>query len=309
MKRSLLLLIPFVIMIGSQGSSQNLVLNPSFDQFITCPSFGQFGPTWVNDWQKPTVGSSDYYNYNCPGIQPSKQAPNSGEGYAGIICYNFGTEYREYITGELSSPLQAGVTYEVEYHVSLNDGYIQAIKEVDAYLSINAPGPFSNALHINVTPQVTNQTGALDDTSAWMKVTGNYIASGGEQFITIGNFRDDNNTTISQPGSIGSFGAYYFVDDVSVSPINTTSVAQGELNSLVEIFNTTDGRVNIRLDIRFPIGTGLRIQCYDVYGKRLLSLPIEKRSEFIDMRSFQKGIYIIEVTDERGIRVLKKIFI
>jgi hypothetical protein len=308
MRRSFLLLILFVLLIF-KGASQNLVLNPSFDQFITCPSFGQFGPAWVNDWQKPTIGSTDYYNYNCPGIHPSKQAPHSGEGYAGIICYNFGTEYREYITGELSSPLQAGVTYEVEFHVSLNDGYIQAIKEVDAYLSINAPGPFSNALHIGVTPQITNQSGALDDTSAWMKVSGNYIASGGEQFITIGNFRDDNNTTISQPGSIGSFGAYYFVDDVSVTPINTTSISTSELNSLVDILNTTDGHINIRLDIRFPLGTGLKIQCYDMYGKRQMTLPIETRNEYIDMSPYQKGIYIIEITDERGIRVLKKVFI
>ncbi|MBL0340716.1 MAG: hypothetical protein IPP71_07240 [Bacteroidetes bacterium] len=51
--------------------SQNLVLNPGFDSYITCPGFGQFSNVYINDWNKPTIGSSDYYHFNCAGIQPS----------------------------------------------------------------------------------------------------------------------------------------------------------------------------------------------------------------------------------------------
>jgi OmpA-OmpF porin, OOP family len=287
---------------------QNLVLNPGFDQFITCPSFGQFGTTWINDWQKPTIGSSDYYNFNCPGIQPVKQTPHSSEGYAGIICYNFGTEYREYITGEFSSPLVAGTTYEIEFYVSLNDGYIQAIEEVDAYISTTSPGPFSNTLHIAVTPQITNQTGALNDTSSWTKISGNFLALGGEQFITIGNFNDDNNTTITQPGSVGSFGAYYFVDDVSVIPLNTTGVGENKFDNWVQLYHAGNGIIKLKLDFRFPISESLKIICYDIRGKQYMNTPITKREEQFALEKYPDGVYIIEVTDMDDIRVFRKFY-
>ena len=103
-KPSLLLLILCFAVVSA--SAQNLVLNPGLENYITCPGFGQFNNTYINDWDKPTYGSTDYYNYNCPGILPTQQAPRGGgNAYAGIICYNYGTEYREYMTGMLSSAL------------------------------------------------------------------------------------------------------------------------------------------------------------------------------------------------------------
>jgi len=304
----------FIIILGSCISlsinvfGQNLVLNNSLDQFITCPSFGQFGATWINDWSKPTVASSDYFNYNCPSINPTKQQPKSGEGYAGIICYNFSTEYREYITGEFSSPLLAGKSYEVEYYVSLNDGYIQAIHEVDAYLSVVAPGPFPNALHIPVTPQITNQTGALDDTSAWVSIKGVFVATGGEQFITIGNFNDDTNTTISQPGSSGSFGAYYFIDEVSVTEMNTTGIVNHNFSEMVHVFNNGNGILAIQCDYKFPIDKDLIMRCFDIHGRKFLDLPFVKRNEQLEIERYPEGVYILEISNGSDIRILKKFY-
>ena len=212
------------LLISLQGISQNLVLNPGLDNYITCPGFGQFSSTYVTSWSKPSIASSDYYHFTCPGIQPSLQFPRSGEGYAGIIAYNFGQEYREYITGTLTTPLQAGQSYDVEFWVSLHNGYIQAVHELGAYLSVTPPGPFPNILHINVQPQIENTSSALNDTANWRRVWGTFVATGGEQYITIGNFRSDSLTTVTQPGTSGSFGAYYFIDDVSVTPDSSTSI-------------------------------------------------------------------------------------
>jgi hypothetical protein len=207
---------------------QNLVSNPGFDSFITCPGFGQFNNSYITDWSKPSIASSDYYNYNCTGIIPSLEFPYSGEAYAGIIAYNFGQEYREYVTGLLTAPLTAGQLYEVEFYVSLHNNYIQAIEEMGAYLSASAPGPFSNVLHIAVTPQIVNTGGVLSDTSGWEKVSGTFVASGGEQYITIGNFNSDSATTITQPYFVGSYGAYYFIDGVSVQEVNTSGISESD---------------------------------------------------------------------------------
>jgi len=237
-------LVFFVFACVSSLNAQNLVSNPGLDIFLTCPGFGQFGNTFIVDWSKPTIASSDYYNFNCPAIVPTLEIPYNGEAYAGIIAYNFGTEYREYITGTLTSPLMAGNVYEVEFYVSLHNNYIQAIEELGAYLSVTPPGPFSNSLHIPVTPQIINTTGALDDTSGWKKISGIFVATGGEQYITIGNFNDDASTTVTQPYSIGSFGAYYFVDGVSVAPVAATAVNNITSNQQVSVY-FGDGMLHI----------------------------------------------------------------
>lgn len=197
------------------SSAQNLVLNPGLENFITCPGFGQFGNTWITDWHKPSWGSSDYYHFNCAGIVPAAGAfPHSGNAEAGIILYNFGQEYREYITGTLSQPLVAGQNYLVEFYIALNPGYIQAVQEAGAFFSDSIPGFYANSLTINEIPQIKNVGGFLS--YGWTKVTGSFIASGGENYLTIGNFNTDSATNTSMVGSSGSYGAYYFIDDVYV---------------------------------------------------------------------------------------------
>jgi len=297
-----------LVLLTVKLSAQNLVLNPGIDGFITCPAFGQFSNTYILSWNKPTIASSDYYNFNCAGIQPTIQMPHSGEGYAGIIGYNYGgTEYREYITGTFSSPLTAGTTYNVAFWVSLNDGYIQAIEELGAYLSVTAPGPFSNALHINVVPQIENINGALTDTAGWKKVSGQYVATGGEQFVTIGNFHDDAGTTITQPGTFGSYGAYYFIDDVSVEADSTTSILQLQetLNPIVTLIHR-----NI-LQIQLPY-TGswknpCKVFCYDITGKLVTETSIHNEITQLDLNNCANGIYSVILENQLKEKFVSKI--
>ncbi len=301
----------FIVLIGTFFSlptvSQNLVVNPSLDGFITCPGFGQFSSTYIISWDKPSIGSSDYYHFNCAGIQPAVQAPHSGEGYAGIICYNFGTEYREYITGTFSTPLTAGVLYDVEFWVSLHDGYIQAIEEVDAYISNTSPGPFANALHINVVPQIQNVSGALNDTANWKRVNGQYLATGGEQFITIGNFNDDAGTTITQPGSTGSFGAYYFIDDVSVKADSTTSIPY-YVETLQPVITIVGGnQIAIKLPGNETWRNSCKMLCYDITGRVRIDKIIHSGN--VTINDFSEGIYIVVLESESGVKFRKKLFI
>lgn len=248
--------------------AQNLVLNPSLENYITCPGFGQFSNTYINDWGKPSFGSTDYYRVGCPGIIPTQQVPHTGIAYAGIIGYNFGAEYREYMTGTLSAPLIPGATYYCEFYVSLNDGYIQAIKEIGAYFSVTPPGPYGNSLHIPVQPQVVNTTILLDDTSMWMRVSGYFLASGGEEYITIGNFFNDSNTTIMQVGNVGSYGSYYFVDDVWVSLSEGTGINEYKSDEIFMYPNPASGHLEITIpaEVRKSI-TNYSIEIFNSTGE------------------------------------------
>jgi len=87
-----------------------------------------------------------------------------------------------------------------------------------------------------IVPQVVNTLGSfITDTLNWMEVSGTFIASGTEAYLTIGNFYDDANTATS----IVNAGANYFViylliDDVSVEEVfpakakNDTLIYQGD---------------------------------------------------------------------------------
>jgi OOP family OmpA-OmpF porin len=276
------------------SEAQNLVLNPGLENYITCPGFGQFGPTYINDWSKPSIASTDYYNTNCAGIQPTQQTPHSGEAYFGIYSYNYSGEYREYATGRLSSPLQAGATYSVSFYVSLNDGYIQAINEMGAYFSAAAPGPFGNALHIAVTPQVENTGGLLGSTTTWMLVAGSFIAAGGEQYITIGNFHDDASTTITQVGNIGSYGAYYFVDDVSVKAEITgieshhASIAEIYPNPVKDELHVNAGQQPAEIILR------------DISSRKILQRHFTN-STVLNISALASGLYLYEIKSEEAL--------
>jgi outer membrane protein OmpA-like peptidoglycan-associated protein len=64
----------------------------------------------------------------------------------------------------------------------------------------------------------------LDETNGWSELSMNYIAEGGEQFITIGNFNEDNELKLirrTQDPKVPAYKeySYIFIDDVSVVSI------------------------------------------------------------------------------------------
>ncbi|MEO8150835.1 MAG: T9SS type A sorting domain-containing protein [Bacteroidia bacterium] len=285
----------FLLIFKTDAQAQNLVMNAGLENYITCPGFGQFSNAYIINWSKPTYGSTDYYNYNCPLILPLAQAPNTGDAYFGIIAYNFGTEYREYATAQLTSPLTAGWHYKVEFYVSLNDGYIQAVNEIGAYFSNTSPGPYSNSLHIPVTPQVQNTTGVLGDTAAWMLVSEIFTATGGEQYITIGNFNDDFSTTITQVGSIGSYGAYYFIDDVSVTE-TIEGIDENNAANVSVIPNPSGGIFMV--DLKDDAGKNFEFKVFNHLGERILNFNSSSTNVKIDLTSYSTGLYFLTINSQ-----------
>jgi Secretion system C-terminal sorting domain len=83
----------------------------------------------------------------------------------------------------------------------------------------------ANILGLNVildSPQIINYSNPIiNDTFCWVKISSLFLAKGGEQYITIGNFKNDNQTTtkISNPTGVDQQG--YYIDDVSVIPLDS----------------------------------------------------------------------------------------
>ncbi len=76
---------------------------------------------------------------------------------------------------------------------------------------------------ISATAQIYNYGNPIiADTNNWVKISAIYKAQGGEQFITLGNFKPTSQTSyiVSNPNG-NSYSAGYFIDDVSVIPLDS----------------------------------------------------------------------------------------
>ncbi len=242
-------LIFFLLYFTSLYSQNNLVPNPSFEYTIDCNLNG--GDIFkAVPWFGPG-GSSDYFNMcfyssfpipcgggGVPNNNMGYQNARTGQAYAGICFCEPGWPnggYREYIEVKLLDTLQNGKIYCVEFWVSLAR-FCQypvpiGVDALGAYFSKDTLN-YSNedtSQVFNVIPQIQNpEWNIITDTTNWVKISGWFIAHGGEDYMTIGNFKRDENTHTliaytNIPGPPVGNDAYYFIDDVSVVECDTTT--------------------------------------------------------------------------------------
>lgn len=242
---SLLVFLSAVTILRSQEVRQdsiNLVYNPSFENHTDCPrKINAVGIlTSVEAWYQPTRGSADYYNVcgsrectipkNKLGIQPAY----NGEGYCGI--YTSQDTYREYLQTQLKTPLVKDASYKLSFHVSLSEYSTGAIATIGGLFTkeritdtiqgilmqkeIKHITPsVMQSINTYYQPQVINpRERILDNTQEWQLVEGIFIAKGGEEFLTIGNFSPSSQSNLVYPDSLSNLlpGAYYYIDDVSL---------------------------------------------------------------------------------------------
>lgn len=115
-------------------------------------------------------------------------------------------------------------------------------------------------------PHVQNPSGDyLDNKSQWIEISGEYVATGNELFLTIGSFSDA--ADIDSYGDSGG-AAYVYIDDVSVTQCSLQSVGNPNPNlSTVNVYpNPNKGNITIHV-------TNVPEYTFELYGMdgRLLS--------------------------------------
>lgn len=210
--------------------NQNLIPNPSFEDYENCPvQLGNFDEDTMS-WHSPTLGSTDYFN-NCSTVMGTpknfngEQEADFGQAYAGLYLYA-PDDYREYMHVELIEPLQAGVAYEFSFFVSLAERSDFAIKDF---------GVLFSSLPIQVhTRRVLSKMHLYRDTDNsyhfleikyaefyrdkkdWLKVNTAFVAKGTERYVTLGNFRSNSKTRNLMTRRNAKHGAYYYIDKVAL---------------------------------------------------------------------------------------------
>ena len=331
MKRFVFVFIINVIL-NLNGRGQNLVPNGGFEQYSRCP-FGTsviyYATPWFqpNTWQGNTTNSSssDLFDtcgsftdagipLNVYGFQPAR----TGHGYAGIFLYFDTLDYSEYIEVPLISPLIANKGYCIQFYVSLADSSKEAISNIGTYFSVDSllDNRYYCPAITYVTPQFENPlSNILNDKTNWMLVSGNFIANGGERYMTLGNFHLPANTnaqTLSN-GSTHSF-AYYYIDDISVTQCNvgieelTTSpeilISPNPATSSITITSSTNIKEIKLINLlgEEVIITNYKLTLRQAQGDRITN------AVSVDVSDIAKGIYFVEVTvDSAGSPTYKNV--
>ncbi len=238
-------------------SQTNLVPNASFEQYNDCPnriiqriSKHLLGPSI---WYKPDRGGGGYLNacannddtlFGVPnnyGLYHGYQYARSGNGYIVMFFWN-GSDAYNYFQVKLLDSLHTNKKYYAEHFVNLeNDSRIacnnQGLLFTKNPIYVDTISTFPRVYTIFANPQIENKQ-IIQDTFNWVKVAGVFTATGGEQYLTIGNFRKGTQTAFRLFQSFGYGGAAYLVDDVAVYDLDSfhlkadagrdTTIAKGD---------------------------------------------------------------------------------
>ena len=219
-----------LILISNFGLGQNLIPNPSFEVYDTCPttlsSPGDYQINHALGWYSPTYATSDYYNVcnstlvSVPSNWAGYQIAMDGDGYAGFLMEFGPPHWFEYIQAKLNLPLIKGYKYEVSFFISLANSSDFAVKKIGAWFTNNQISSINPLPLFNYLPEIRSDSNVfLSDTLNWAKIEGEFIATGGEEYITIGYYSDTNyidTLRINPFASSASFSIYYYIDGIEI---------------------------------------------------------------------------------------------
>jgi hypothetical protein len=329
------------LLLTALGSfSQNLVQNYSFEDTLKCITQGGQFNGYVANWTGQTsYGGLWYFTSQCAGDNNNLtngagvpynyasgplgfQYAHTGVSYAGIqnfvsglpddTTYPYGnTVYanaRNYIESKLIKPMDSGVIYYVTFYASLANYCNYACSDIGACFTVSA-FPLNGTTVIYGNPQVSNNAKKkeLSDTMNWMKISGSFVAKGNEQYMTIGNFKNDSTSSIRYLGQISQYQgeAYYYIDDVIVSADSNYADSImgvqpiGEQNRAGKVYpNPASTFLNVEVGlVNGQTGT---ICMYSSLGEKVICEEITQHFTILPINTLVPGIYFYRITDENG---------
>jgi len=134
---------------------------------------------------------------------------------------------RNYIQVQLLDSLRQGKCYYAEYYVNLPNSLRLGCNNQAMLFTNNPVYVDTNAIPLvhllPANPQIQN-THIITDTLNWIKISGVFTAQGGEKYLTLGNFKNNVQTSIQIIQPTGYNGAAYYLEDVSVIPLDSITL-------------------------------------------------------------------------------------
>lgn len=252
-------------------SQENLVPNPSFEEYTRLPTSPGDAKETLKEWKIPNEeGGGDYYHVDSPakhcGIKDNyfgSEDPHSGKAYAGF-CVT--PQYHEFLACALKAPLAKGKQYKVSFFISNGDkAAVSYIKEIGVlFLKRERVLPFG--IPMSIPPQIVfYQDTGFTQKVGWQELSAIYTADGTEQWMYIGAHEWQCDTCKSIPGTprtenpsiyggIVMKEAHYYVDDVSVTEV-VPGIMATPVDTVAKTFVT--GKVYSFNNIHFKTNSAL----------------------------------------------------
>ena len=311
-------LIYYIVLVFSSSllAQTNLVPNNGFEEYVECPS-NYPGNADVH-LAEPWIGYSADFIHACAGFDPfylelnNYSSPRNGEGYIHSSSF-LTTTYnnREYIEVQLNEPLEVGEIYCVEYYCKLYSIAGIGIDGMGAFFTVDfaewediiysdwqigEPVPDVNII---AEAQVISDV-IHNDTLNYTEVSGSFLAQEAYQYVTIGNFVNDEKLNIqhvTNPLPEWGGSADYAIDDISVYKCDLSTEEQ----SLLQKVYPTTNQLLIK-NLQEPIS----ISVYDLSGKLLAKETFKDNANY-DLSFLPGGIYVYQVSTKNGVNEAGKI--
>lgn len=238
MKKNIVTNIRIILLLFSiQVFSQNLILNPNFEQTNDCIDRIGFIGKNISNWSTPTSATTDFFNSCKKGLTgvPENfqgfQNAQSGNNYVGFgILRGYSMEY---IQGQIAETLTKGKKYKVSFYVSLSEQSNYAVNGFN-FLFVDRSID-SNTLD-ELNPEKLSELGVIEysyhsvksphffkDKDNWVKVSKEIVATGNEKFIIIGDFAKHLKTEKLKVAKKPKWevASYYYLDNVSLEIVDS----------------------------------------------------------------------------------------
>lgn len=286
----------------------NLVLNPSFEDTVSCPMGGD--ELYKAEFWSGFRGTPDYFHTCCkstncvvgvPNNDFGSQYPHSGNAFAGMISYDLtGAPYREYLGVQLLSPTVVNQKYYLSFYINWSGklGFTIAHNKIGCSLS-SIQYSKTNPYDINNAPLAFTDS-ILDDSIGWSKVELSFISDSIYNFLILGNFFVDS---LVDTLHLGQFNVhcYYYIDDVCLSTDSnfcktyTSNLEELKQDKLYVFPNPANNSIQIE-----NINSNFNITIYDVFGNLVLRKKYSSENKTINLEAISNGIYYISIkTDEK----------
>lgn len=214
--------------------SQNLLVNGSFEDENICTEYTK------NCAPEAWIATSLYANYYFDATQKGAVKAHTGTHFVGLTAGSLSMPgIRNFIRARLLCGLRKGHQYKLEMFIRSPHRILDSIGiyfSPQDYL-------YEKRYFKLITPQLWTVNGldtTIRDPAVWQKVQLLYTADGTEGFITIGNYKRIDYTGINQTENRHEY--YFFLDDVSLVPVNVNEKLCEEADSVRKAIYTENER-------------------------------------------------------------------
>lgn len=241
--RQLFLAGAVLLVSGAAAWAQNLVPNPSFEDYKSLPS-DEADFHLVREWFSPSTLSGNKASYptatvdylhkrgsseaKLPASYYGTVEPYDGEAVAHFTVTNGATQnFREYLGVRLLSAPEVGKRYEVSFYLSngtANHYGKRAAKDVHVLFTNEIPRQSTAETLESYEPQL--KMDKMLFTTGWEKITFEYIPDKpGQDVMVIGNFYPPSKTILGNAFDGRYDQADFFIDMVSVVKLPESGIA------------------------------------------------------------------------------------